>query len=100
MGMGYVYMWVEGNDNLNDFCKKRFGELPTFVEKNIGQCGNAKIYHKYKRDKEGHWHDMYFIFMPHPSGTMSLDEIFEKLYNTYCYEQILSDRNLNNIIWK
>lgn len=93
MGMGYVYMWVEGNDNLNDFCKKRFGELPTFVEKNIGQCGNAKIYHKYKRDKEGHWHDMYFIFMPHPSGTMSRHEIMEKIYNTYCYEQVITDRN-------
>ena len=53
-------MWVEGNDNLHEFCKKIFGEQPTFVEKNIGQCGNAKIYHKYKRDKEGHWHDMYF----------------------------------------
>ena len=87
--MGYVYMWVEGNDNLHEFCKKRFGELPTFVE-NFGKCGNAKIYHKYKRDKEGHWHDMYFIFMPHKSGTMSLHE---KIYNTYCYEQILSDRN-------
>ena len=98
--MGYVYMWVEGNDNLHEFCKKRFGEYPSFVEKNIGQCGNAKILNKHKRDKEGHWHNMYFIFFPHQSGTMSLDEIFEKLYNTYCYEQILSDRNLNNIIWK
>ena len=93
MGMGYVYMWVEGNDNLHEFCKKRFGELPTFVEKNIGQCGNAKILNKHKRDKEGHWHDMYFIFMQHQSGTMSLDEIFEKIYNTYCYEQIISDRH-------
>ena len=90
--MGYVYMWVEGNDNLHYFCKKRFGERPTF-EENIGKCGNAKISHKYKRDKEGHWHDMYFIFMPHPSGTMSLDEIFEKLYNTYCYEQVITDRH-------
>ena len=33
MGMGYVYMWVEGNDNLHEFCKKIFGEQPTFVEK-------------------------------------------------------------------
>ena len=91
--MGYVYMWVEGNDNLHDFCKKRFGERPTFVEKNIGQCGNAKIYRKYKRDKEGHWHDMYFIFMTHTSGTMSRHEIMEKIYNTYCYEQVITDRN-------
>lgn len=90
--MGYVYMWVEGNDNLHDFCKKRFGERPTFVE-NFGQCGNAKIYNKHKRDKEGHWHDMYFVFMQHPSGTMSLHEITEKIYNTYCYEQIISDRH-------
>ena len=44
-------MWVGGNDNIHEFCKKRFGEQPTFVEKNIWQCGNAKIYHKYKRDK-------------------------------------------------
>ena len=91
MGMGYVYMWVEGNDNLHDFCKKRFGEHPTFVEI-FGKCGNAKICKKYKRDKYGHYHEMYFLFFPHKSGTMSLHEITEKIYNTYCYEQVITDR--------
>lgn len=91
----YIYFWVEGYNEINEFCRKRLGERPTFVE-NIGQCGNAKIYNKHKRDKEGHWHDMYFIFMPHKYGTMSLHEITEKIYNTYCYEQIISD--INSII--
>ena len=43
MGMGYVYMWVEGNDNLHDFCKKRFGEQPTFVEKTSGNAEMPKF---------------------------------------------------------
>ena len=39
--MGYVYMWVEGNDNLHEFCKKIFGGQPTFVEKKTS--GNAEM---------------------------------------------------------
>lgn len=88
----YVYMWVEGYDNLHDFCKKRFRERPHFCE-TIGHCGSATIYLNYKRDKDGHYHEMYFLFMQHQSGTMSRDEITEKIYNTYCYEQIRTDRN-------
>ena len=46
--MDYIYFWVEGYDNINDFCQKRLGERPKFVE-TIGYCGNAKIYNIYKK---------------------------------------------------
>ena len=74
-------MWVEGNDNIHDFCKKRFGEHPTFVE-NFGKCGNAKICKNTSVTKKD-------------IGTMSLHEITEKIYNTYCMTLFI-----NYKLWK
>lgn len=90
---GFIYFWVEGYNEINDFCQKRLGERPQFVE-TIGQCGNAKIYNIYKIDKEGNWHNMYFVFMRHKSGTMTYYELMENIYHKYkTYEQIETDRN-------
>ena len=90
---GFIYFWVEGYNEINDFCQKRLGERPQFVE-TIGHCGNAKIYNIYKIDKEGKWHNMYFVFMRHKSGTMTYYELMENIYHKYkTYEQIGTDRN-------
>lgn len=90
--MGYVYMWIEGNDNLNDFCKKRFGERPQFCE-TIGHCGSAKIYLTYKPDNDGHYHEMYFIFMKHENSDMGYCELMDDICIKFNYEDIRTDRH-------
>ena len=89
--MDYIYFWVEGYNEINEFCRKRLGERPRFVE-TIGHAGDATIYNIYKSDKDGHWHNMYFVFMRHNSGTMTYYQLMD-----YChkcdYEQIRTDRN-------
>lgn len=90
--MGYVYMWVEGNDNLHEFCKKRFGERPQFCE-TIGHCGSAKIYLTYKPDNDGHYHEMYFIFMKHENSDMGYCELMDDICIKFNYEDIRTDRH-------
>ena len=90
--MGYVYMWVEGNDNLHEFCKKRFGERPQFCE-TIGHCGSATIHLTYKEDKDGHYHEMYFIFMKHENNDMVYCELMDDICRKFNYEDIRTDRH-------
>lgn len=90
--MDYVYFWVEGYNEINDFCQKRLGERPRFVE-TIGHAGDATIYNIYKSDKDGKWHNMYFVFMRHKSGKMTYYELMENIYHKCDYEQIRTDRN-------
>lgn len=49
----YIYKWIEGEKNLKDYCRKRFNELPRFIE-TIGRVGTegAQIWLIYKRKKE------------------------------------------------
>ena len=89
----YIYFWVEGYNEINDFCRKRLGERPQFLE-TIAHARDATVYNIYKRDKDGHWHDMYFVFMQHPSGTMSFNELMDNVYHKYkTYDQIRTARN-------
>ena len=90
--MGYVYMWVEGYDNLHEFCKKRFGEMPQFCE-TIGHCGSSTIYLTYKPDNDGYYHEMYFIFMKHEKSKMWYYELMDEIFRKYNYEDIRTDRH-------
>ena len=67
----YIYKWIEGEDNLDAFCLKRFNERPRFVE-TIGRVASAKVYliYKWREDKQKYT-DMYLLFMQHPKGTTS-----------------------------
>lgn len=66
----YTVKWIEGETNLNDFCLRRFGEEPRFVE-TIGRVGTAKVYHLYKwRTDKQRYVPMYLLFMEHPKGTV------------------------------
>lgn len=66
--MSYVYKWIEGRDNLKEFCEKRFGAHPNFCE-TIGRCGGATIHLMYKyrdeNDKSKGCVELYLLFMEH-----------------------------------
>lgn len=78
----YVTKWIEGEDNLNDYCLKRFKETPRFVE-TIGRVGTAaKVYMVYKwREDKRKYTDMYLLFMEHPKGTVG--DIMDIQHQTY-----------------
>ena len=65
----YIYKWIEGEDNLDAFCLKRFGERPRFVE-TIGRVSSAKVYliYKWREDKQDYT-SMFLLFMEHTKGT-------------------------------
>ena len=84
----YIYKWIEGYDNLQDFCLKRFKEKPRFIE-TIGRVAEATIHLIYKSKPSGEYAEMYLLFMPHPSGTIyHIDQISQMTY-----EDIRLDRN-------
>ena len=85
--MGLIYKWIEGEKNLHDYCAKRFGEKPHFVE-TIGRVGEAKVELIYKL-KEGYGYvPMYLLYMQHPTGTINYLDETRKM----TYEQIRADR--------
>lgn len=85
--MRYVYKWIEGWNEMQEYCQKRFGHKAHFCE-TIGTCDTAKIWMIYKRKKEGGFAEMYLLFMQHEKGT-----IYDigKL-STMSYEDIRLDR--------
>lgn len=85
--MAYIYKWIEGRKNLDEYCMKRFGETPRFME-TIGRVGEAKVHYMYKRKEDGSYAEMYLLFMRHEKGTVSWINDVEKM----TYEQIRSDR--------
>lgn len=91
--MMYIYKWIEGEKNLEEFCLKRFKVRPNFTE-TIGHCGPATIYLIYKYRDEKDWNkgyaEMYLLFMEHNSGTKLFTEIQEIMHWTY--EKIKADR--------
>lgn len=88
----YTYIWIEGWENLLDYCDKRFREYPHLTE-NSGMVGSVKIHKKYKEDKDGDWHEMYFLFMEHRNGNYdSYYELHDKVERAWDYEQIRLDR--------
>lgn len=83
----YIYKWIEGWDEMQAFCEKRFGHRASFCE-TIGTCDNAKIWLIYKRKEEGGFAEMYLLFMPHEKGTVY---DISKL-SQMTYEDIRADR--------
>ena len=87
--MSYVYKWIEGRDNLKEFCEKRFGAHPNFCE-TIGRCGGATIHRMYKyrdeNDKSKGCVELYLLFMEHPSGTKTWKELNDVM--TWSYDEI------------
>lgn len=89
----YTYIWIEGYDNLQQFCEKRFKQKPQMRE-NSGSVGDAKIHKKYKEDADGNYHEMYFLFMEHPNGKYdSYLDLHDKVERKNDYEQIRLDRD-------
>lgn len=85
--MGYIYKWIEGEKNLKEYCTKRFGEQPRFIE-TIGRVGEAKVELNYKL-KEGHGYvPMYLLYMQHPTGTLCYMDDIRKM----SYEEIRADK--------
>ncbi len=67
--MGDITIWIEGEKNLENFCKRRFGQQPRFVE-TIGRVGPATVHLKYKwRDDKQRYVAMFLLFMEHQNGT-------------------------------
>lgn len=84
----YTTIWIEGEENLNAFCLKRFKEEPRFVE-TIGKAGTAKIILKYKfREDKQRYTAMYLLFMEHPKGNVADPSDI----SNQSYEQIRANR--------
>ena len=49
----YTYIWIEGWENLKEFCQKRFNDRPYMCEC-TGHCGGVRIHNIYKADKDSH----------------------------------------------
>lgn len=85
---GYIYKWIEGWDEMQAFCEKRFGHRASFCE-TMGTCDTAKIWMIYKRKAGGGFAEMYLLFMPHEKGTIyDIGEL-----SKMSYEDIRADRN-------
>lgn len=85
---GYIYKWIEGWDEMQDFCVKRFGNRASFCE-TVGHCNEATIWMIYKRKNTGGFAELYLLFMKHEKGT--IHDIGE--LSKMSYEDIRSDRN-------
>lgn len=83
----YIYKWIEGWEEMQAFCEKRFGHRASFCE-TIGTCDTAKIWLIYKSKEEGGFAEMYLLFMPHEKG--SVYDINKLSQMTY--EDIRADR--------
>ena len=86
----YITKWIEGEQNLNDFCLRKFNETPRFIE-TIGEVGtSAKVHRVYKwREDKLRYTTMYLLFMEHPKGTVG--DISDIRHQTY--ESIRANRS-------
>ena len=85
---GYIYKWIEGWNEMQDFCVKRFGNRASFCE-TVGHCNEATICMIYKRKNTGGFAELYLLFMKHEKGT--IHDIGE--LSKMSYEDIRADRN-------
>lgn len=86
----YQAIWIEGEDALNEFCKKVLKDTPHFIE-TIGHCDCATIWAKYKRDNTtGEYHQFFLVFMQHSRGDLTFDQVQQKALQSY--EQITAHR--------
>lgn len=94
----YSYIWIEGEKNLNEFCMKRFGDRPHFMEtigRVSGKGASAKVHliYKYHADDEPPYsgcHEMYLLYMEHTTGKYYFSEI-QKIMR-WPYEKIRTDK--------
>jgi hypothetical protein len=86
--MPYATIWIEGEEALDAYCMRRFGERPHFVE-TIGRCGAATIYMVYKQCPDGFYRDFYLMFMEHPNG--DVNDIMS--VHGESYEDIMKKKN-------
>lgn len=85
--MGFIYKWIEGEENLNEYCLKRFGEKPTIIEHH-GKVGTAKIIKTEKQKEDGYYHIFYLLYMKDEKGTIyDINDV-----TRMTYEQIRADR--------
>lgn len=88
----YTYIWIEGYEQLRDFCLQRFKMAPHLCE-HSGTCGPAHIKLHYKEDKDGIFHPMYFLYMESAKGEYySWRELHKNIEMKCDYEQIKADR--------
>ena len=93
----YSYIWIEGEKNLDEFCMKRFGETPHFLEtigRVAGKGAAAKVHniYKYPADDEPPYspcHNMYFLYMEHEAGKYYYSQIED--IKRWPYEKIRTD---------
>ena len=84
-----IHKWIEGETSLDEFCIKRFGEKPRFVE-TIGKVGyNAKVYKCYKEKEEGYYTQMFLLTMPHEKGTITDIQTILRM----TYDEIRADKS-------
>lgn len=70
----FIYIWIEGERNLLDFCNRHFGLKPRWSE-TIGYCAPATIHEIYKHDTDGgRPHHMFLMYMPDRSGKSKFTE--------------------------
>ena len=94
----YSYIWIEGEKKLNEFCMKRFGDTPRFMEtigKISGNGAFAKVHNIYKypaEDEPPHsgCHNMYFLYMEHTAGKYYYSQLQEIM--RWPYEKIRVDK--------
>lgn len=95
----YSYIWIEGEKNLDEFCLKRFGTKPRFMEtiahiNGKGVTATIHLNYKYPAEDEPPYsgcHEMYFLYMEHSSGKYSYPEI--EAIKRWPYEKIRADKN-------
>lgn len=88
----YTYIWIEGWELLQEYCLKRFKSKPYMCECS-GSCGRANIHLIYKADKDGYYHEMYFMYMESPSAPLcTWWELHNNVERKWDYEQIKADR--------
>lgn len=89
----YTYIWIEGYDNLDEFCMKRFGEKPIMLENtgHIRDCTIKKTYKNTDGDPLSDYHQMFFLYMPHEKGKYYLSEL-DKIRVIWDYARIKEDK--------
>jgi hypothetical protein len=89
----YIYIWIEGEKNLDDFCLKRFGDIPRFIEHHGAVAGNGVSARVIKTDKDiggGDYRQFFFLYMEHEKGQHSYYELEQIMRQPY--EEIRLDR--------
>ena len=89
----YSYIWIEGEKNLEEFCKKRFGDTPHFLEHFGEVSGNeshAKVEKREVERADGDYRLMFLLTMEHEQGRYTSGNIDEIRH--WNYEQIRADR--------